>query len=426
MKLFYPLLLIFLLWTGSMAAAQVGVAPGRQNPHHHIHTTVVVPHTLYTIPLPVSATSLALQTSTLQSFGNAYIISGRDTLQLLADVHAQENNAGGSSISNLLIFPEPIRQVHFYSGSLSGKAVFHLLNAGELRVDPKPYKNSQIQEDCNRPATIGQNVWRAGLPAPAQLPEANQVAHLIVHHSATSNTVTDYTNAVRNIYLYHTQVNGWNDIGYNFLIAPDGTIFEGRDGRDKIEDDNVLGAHFCAKNRGTMGVCLLGTFTAVAPTQKAQEALVKVASWKADKENLDVLNTAMHPSGNSGASLLSIMAGHRDGCNTECPGSLTYSLLPQLRIQVQSQVEACREPVVHKVTLYPQPAGRELFVKAAQGKEIQSFTLYDITGKLKQIQAAKPAAGQMQLDTGSLAAGMYILYIRLSDNTSFTRKVLVL
>jgi hypothetical protein len=430
MKLFYPLLLIFFLWTSSIAKAQVSVAPGqpvgRQNPHHYIHATIVVPHTLYTIPLPVKATSLALQINTLQSFANAYIMSGRDTFRLVSDVHAQEQNPGGINISNLLIFPEPISQVHFYSGNVSGEAAFHLLNAGELRVDPKPYRNSQIQEDCSRPATIGQNVWRAGLPAPAQLPEANQVAHLIVHHSATSNTVTDYTSAVRNIYLYHTQVNGWNDIGYNFLIAPDGTIFEGRDGRERIEDDSVLGAHFCGKNRGTMGICLLGTFTAVAPTQKAQEALVKIASWKADKENLMVLNSALHPPGNTNASLLNIMAGHRDGCSTECPGSLTYSLLPQLRTQVQRQVEACREPVAQQITLYPQPAGREVFVKATQGKEIQSFTLYDITGKLKQIQAAKPANGQIRLDTRTLAAGMYILYIQLSDSTSFTRKMLIL
>jgi hypothetical protein len=175
-----------------------------------------------------------------------------------------------------------------------------------------------------------------------------------------------------------------------------------------------------------MGICLLGTFTAVAPTQKAQEALVKIASWKADKENLTVLNSALHPPGNANASLLNIMAGHRDGCSTECPGSLTYSLLPQLRTQVQRQVEACREPVAQQITLYPQPAGREVFVKATQGKEIQSFTLYDVTGKLKQIQAAKPSNGQIRLDTRTLAAGMYILYIQLSDSTSFTRKMLIL
>lgn len=432
MKVYYPLLIIAFFWIGISveATAQVNVSPPQhtvqQNPYHATYKISVAPHSRLTIQLPIGATSLALQTDASQSLGHSHIIAGKDTFLLTEDVHARENNTSGKLRSNLVIFNKAVNNIEFFSGNLSGEVVFHLLNAGESRIDTRPYRSSQSAENCSKPATISQNIWRVGLPAPVQLPEATPVSHIIVHHSATSNTITDYTAAVRNIYLYHTQVNGWNDTGYNFLVAPDGTIFEGRDGRDRIEDDNVLGAHFCAKNRGTMGICLLGTFTDVAPNQKVMVSLVTLASWKMDKESLNPLNSALHPLNTANATLLGVMSGHRDGCSTECPGNTTYALLPQLRMQVKNQLDACKEPLAQQITIYPQPAGKEVFVKVVESQEIRSFSLYDATGKMRQMRAGKITASHIRLDTRSLAAGMYILHIQLSDKTSLTRKMLVL
>ena len=49
--------------------------------------------------------------------------------------------------------------------------------------------------------------------------------------------------------------NGWNDIGYNFLVDKYGQVFEGRYGG---VERNVIGAHAEGFNTGSVGIALLG------------------------------------------------------------------------------------------------------------------------------------------------------------------------
>ena len=72
---------------------------------------------------------------------------------------------------------------------------------------------------------------------------------------------------VRAIQLYHVKGNGWNDIGYNFLVDRFGTVFEGRYGG--IER-NVVGAHAEGFNTGTVGVAVLGEYSSLAVAAQAR------------------------------------------------------------------------------------------------------------------------------------------------------------
>lgn len=210
-----------------------------------------------------------------------------------------------------------------------------LINSGASPI-VKSSKARIDQETCEFEIDpIPQSEWRAGLEPPSYSRSFTNVEHVIVHHAAGSNTNTNYTQVVRDIYIYHTQGNGWSDIGYNYLIAQNGDLYAGRDPAGGAQD-NVLGAHFCGSNSTTMGVCLLGNYETVQPTASTMETLLTVAAFKTQKENLDPLTFESHPLGNIGH-----IAGHRDGCSTLCPGEYVYEKLHELRLETAEYLENC-------------------------------------------------------------------------------------
>ena len=160
-----------------------------------------------------------------------------------------------------------------------------------------------------------------------------------VHHTDTGN---DYTEAdapaiVRGIYAYHTQMLGWNDIGYNFLLDRYGTIYEGRYGG---VSKGVVGAQVLGFNTGSTGIAMIGTFMSVAPPPAAMTALERLLAWKLSLSDLNPLATATMTCGvtqkfKAGATVtLPLIAGHRDANYIDCPGDALYALLPTVRSAV--------------------------------------------------------------------------------------------
>jgi flagellar hook assembly protein FlgD len=162
---------------------------------------------------------------------------------------------------------------------------------------------------------------------------ASRVRFAVVHHTAGANSYTKAESAaiVRGIERYHVLANGWNDIGYNFLVDKYGQIFEGRGGGI---DRNVVGAHAQGFNTGSTGVAVLGTYSATGISTAARSALVRLLAWRLDVAHVDPLSRLTWVSGGNpeypaGTSVrLRAVSGHRDTGPTSCPGGSLYAQLP--------------------------------------------------------------------------------------------------
>jgi N-acetylmuramoyl-L-alanine amidase len=168
---------------------------------------------------------------------------------------------------------------------------------------------------------------------------APAVRLLVIHHTAGTNAYTPAQSAaiVRGIQVYHVEGNGWDDIGYNFLVDRFGTVFEGRGGGI---DRNVIGAHAEGFNNGTSGIALMGNFSAATAPKAQQSALVALAAWRLDVAHVDPLSTVVYTSGGNykykagKVVTLRAISGHRDTGPSECPGTVAYRLLPALTKRV--------------------------------------------------------------------------------------------
>lgn len=85
-----------------------------------------------------------------------------------------------------------------------------------------------------------------------------KITKIILHCSATPEG-KDYT--VAQIRDWHVRGNGWNDIGYHYVIYRDGTIHRGR----PVEQ---AGAHTKGHNANSIGVCYIGGCAADGKTPK--------------------------------------------------------------------------------------------------------------------------------------------------------------
>ncbi|MDY5127581.1 N-acetylmuramoyl-L-alanine amidase [Actinotignum sp. SLA_B059] len=160
---------------------------------------------------------------------------------------------------------------------------------------------------------------------------------MVIHHTAGSNNYTQagVPRVIRGIYAFHAVTRDWGDIGYNVIVDKYGGEWEGGYGTLQSQDGTMaIGAHAAGRNTGTMGVSVLGTFTADhRPSQTILNTLADVAGWKFALAGLDPRGTTSLtiPQRNNSARYRSGEAmprivGHRDVGNTSCPGTIYDSI----------------------------------------------------------------------------------------------------
>jgi hypothetical protein len=268
------------------------------------------------------------------------------------------------------------------------------------------------------PLLIDREAWGANEAirrAPPLYASALQFA--LVHHTAGTNSYTASQSAaiVRGIEIYHVKGNGWNDIGYNFLVDKYGQIFEGRYGG---VDKPVIGAHAEGFNTGSVGVAVLGTYTSAPPTAAARNALAHLLAWRLDIAHVDPKSTLTWVSGGnarfaSGVPVfIRAVSGHRDTGFTACPGAALYSQLDAIAQQAQSD----GLPKLYTPSAKGAIGGQVRFRARLSQLFPWTVTIADATGAVVATGSGSSQEVDWTWDASTAAPGSYSWTISAGDN----------
>jgi hypothetical protein len=197
---------------------------------------------------------------------------------------------------------------------------------------------AQAQAQSGPPAMVDRASWGADQCPPRDTPSYGTVSMAYVHHTVSIN---DYSAAqgpsiVLGICRYHRNSNGWDDIGYNFLVDKYGTLYEGRAGGI---DQPVIGAQAQGWNSKSTSVSNIGTYTSTPASAAAMDAMKRLLAWKLPLHGVPVTGKVTLASGGGAQNKYKYganatfdrISGHRDGGQTSCPGDRLYAQLPDLR-----------------------------------------------------------------------------------------------
>ena len=206
------------------------------------------------------------------------------------------------------------------------------------------YVDAGLPAAAGQPKVIARSSWATASCRPRVPAIFGSVDLAFVHHTVSSNSYRRGQSAgmVRSICLFHKYGNGWNDIGYNFVVDRYGQIFEARAGGI---DETIVGAQAGGYNFSSTGVALLGNFGGGGPPRKTFDALAQLLAWKLGVHGIALPGTVTVEVTRAGAPYsryragarvrLNRIAGHGDADTTECPGAGMRRQLPRLRQAVR-------------------------------------------------------------------------------------------
>lgn len=225
------------------------------------------------------------------------------------------------------------------------------------RAGHSPNGNVEQHKGAVVPTITTRTQWGAAPPRHAPIPTRWQAGGVLwVHYSdgpAPASTVNAEVRTVAAIQRFHQgPARGWSDIGYAYLVAPSGRIYEGR-GRD------VVAAH-CPGHNSEASVCLLWKSATELPPQPALDSVL----WLRDHLGMATLK------------------GHREGTSTACPGNAIFSWV------VAHRTKPPPKPVAPAATAVKYP-----WTATSDGKLIGSGRFYPPTIRFIQALVAAGKTG---------------------------------
>ncbi|SDZ09746.1 N-acetylmuramoyl-L-alanine amidase [Amycolatopsis xylanica] len=167
--------------------------------------------------------------------------------------------------------------------------------------------------------------WKARPPSEPLTTLDHPANRILIHHMANANSAETSLAHGCQVCLDnqqdHMDNNGWSDTGQHFTVSRGGYRFEGRHGSLSALRSGkqiVRAAHCPGQNENAIGIENEGLYTTAEPPQAQWKSLVVLCAYVCRQYGIPVTE----------------IKGHRDFFNTECPGDLLYSKLPQLRAEV--------------------------------------------------------------------------------------------
>jgi hypothetical protein len=201
------------------------------------------------------------------------------------------------------------------------------------------------------PAIMTRDAWGASGCEPRTTPAHGEVRAAVVHHTVTANDYSpdEAPGIVLGICRFHRNGNGWNDIGYNFLVDRFGTIYEGRAGGIT---EAVVGAHAQGFNSQTFGTASLGTHTSVGVSEEAKQSFAQLIAWKLALHGTSASGKVKLVSGGGSANkypagkrvLVKHVFGHGRVGETVCPGGALKRQIKDIRQRAQAIIDQNPSP----------------------------------------------------------------------------------
>lgn len=167
--------------------------------------------------------------------------------------------------------------------------------------------SSPARAQTTRPAIVSAAEWGS---KPQPIPDARKHTprFVTIHHAGVEwKAARPAVEFVRNMQAWGQKDKNWPDLPYHFLIAPDGTIFEGRSLQYEPESNTKY------ELAGNIGVEMMGNFETQRPSAAQLQSCARLVAWLCQELKIDPAN----------------IRGHTDAApgQTSCPGKDFYRYL---------------------------------------------------------------------------------------------------
>ena len=277
---------------------------------------------------------------------------------------------------------------------------------------------------CPLPNLITRDGWCGGYTAcytPSYTPAIINATHVVIHHGASPDTYTDGHAIVRSYWNYHVYTNGWDDVGYNYLIDKFGNIFQGRLNASP-ETQDVKGAHAGSSNGKSIGICFLGNADVTQATDIQLQRLNELLAWWFQARGFDPTSKALIIN-QAGAEqwYLPRIIGHRDvRPTTECPGNHLHTLLPTIGQSAKEQQIACSGISPTADIALTQLQLSKTSVKSGDSVEIQ--LTYEMNSASNDVEISLWASDQANFNP-TKATNFHALKLNVSSSNIHTENV---